>query len=77
MEKLSELSFKICYLPGKENVPTDVLSRYGAKAVDVELAGSHDPASPATAAVLEDWLRVVAPKLTLQACIASATTALA
>ena len=67
LEKLSELHFRICYIPGKENIPADVLSRYQvAPAPATQL---HDLADVNVATVVSKWLAVVAPHLQLQTCI--------
>ncbi len=29
LERLSELTYSVQYIPGRENIPADVLSRYG------------------------------------------------
>ena len=64
-------------MPGKENVPADVLSRYGHDApVVVAPMATHAMDDPECARVMTDWIRVMAPHLTLSHCVDAAVQAL-
>lgn len=42
MQRLAELSFDVCYLPGKDNIPADILSRYQHYKPTVDPVAMHD-----------------------------------
>ena len=63
LEKLSELQLEVVYLPGRDNIVADVLSRYGhergsSSAIPV---AHYDLADVSLHPRLCEWLRVVAP----------------
>ena len=69
MLKLAELSFDVCYLPGKENIPADVLSRYQHAREPVDMVAMHDKDDVTLHPCLMDWLRLFAAPHSLSACI--------
>ena len=65
MLKLSELSFDVCYLPGKDNIPADVLNRYQHSKPAVDPVAMHDIDDITLHPCLQDWLRLFALPVTL------------
>ena len=75
---MAELDLKIVHRPGKENVPADVLSRY-AQHVEGESGDGvlHDMTNADVDFAVRTWLRVVAPHLDFERCVASVADGLA
>lgn len=65
MQRLAELSFDVCYLPGKDNIPADILSRYQHSKPTVDPVAMHDLDDVTLHSYLQDWLRLFALPITL------------
>ena len=65
MLKLSELSFNVSYLPGKDNIPADILSYYQRHKPAVDPVAMHDIDDITLHPCLQDWLRLFALPVTL------------
>ena len=71
MLKLAKLLFDVCYLPGKENIPADVLSHYNHTRQPVDTIAMHDIDAVTLHPCLKDWLHLFAAPHTLATCIAA------
>ena len=69
IQQLAELSFDVCYLPGKDNIPADILSLYQHFKPVVDPVAMHDIDDVTLHPYLQDWLRLFAPPITLAQCI--------
>ena len=66
------------YVPRKENVAADVLSRYGwhVEGADGLHTGSYSLADATVARAVRDWLGVVAKHVSFDECVGAASEAL-
>ena len=79
MERLAELNLRVVHVPGKKNIPADVLSRY-AQHVEGEVAKGgalHDITNADVEFAVRAWLSAVAPQLLFDKCVAAVADGLA
>lgn len=75
---MAEFNIKVTYRPGVENIPADILSRYG---MSVDEGGNvpttlHRLADPSVEAHVREWLCVVASHIKFAECVTGAVEAL-
>ena len=64
------------YIPGKDNIPADVLSRYGRESPLPDFEPVYDTTDVSLKPVFDDWFRVFAPHLSLERCALAARRSL-
>ena len=70
---------EIVYVPGRDNVAADVLSRFGFERDEVGTspAARYDAGDASLRGTLVDWLHCVMPHVNFDMCVAAARTGLA
>ena len=78
LEQLAKFDLKIAYVPGKENVAADILSRYGnvVDAEHVDPSTLHSLADPSAEQAVWMWLAIVDWHIDFASSVAGAISSL-